>query len=101
MRPINQEEKLTMVKKELIAAAAEATGYTEKETEDIVNGAIAQITEAIQAGDTVDLHPLGRFLPVVEPEHAGTDPSTHEAIQIPEHTRILFHPSQVLKDAAN
>lgn len=90
-----------MVKAELISQVAEATGETEETTQSVLDNIISTITDALGNGEAVDLHPLGRFLAVVEPEHAGTDPSNHEAITIPEHTRVLYHPAQAVRDALN
>lgn len=90
-----------MTKDDLVKTVSGNVGASQGEVQRVVEEAIAAITEAVSAGETVDLHPLGRWLPVQEPEHAGTDPKSHQPITIPARVRVLFHPSQALKDAAN
>ena len=50
-----------MNKTELIAAMAEKTGSTKKDAEATLNAMIASITEALVAGDKVQLIGFGTF----------------------------------------
>jgi len=69
------------------------------------NAYIHQLSEsagkALEGGDEVQLYRFGRFVTVHVDEHPGHNPGTGEAITIPEHSRVDFHPYQALLDAVN
>jgi DNA-binding protein HU-beta len=90
-----------MTKAELVQAVAEASGETEGTVECVLKETIDTITSTLGEGTNVDLHPLGRFVLAEEAAHTGTNPSTHEPLDIPAKTRVLFHPAQDVKDAVN
>lgn len=58
-------------------------------------------SKALEGGDEVQLYRFGRFVTTHVDEHAGHNPGTGEAIIIPDHTRVDFHPYQALLDAVN
>lgn len=90
-----------MTKAELVTAVAEQSGETEKTVECVLKETIDAVTNSLGAGENVDLHPLGRFVLANEAAHTGTDPNTHQPIDIPAKTRVLFHPSEDVKVAVN
>jgi DNA-binding protein HU-beta len=91
-----------MTKQELIDKIAEVPGVgSQAEVEAALNAGIEAITEALAGGEVVDLAPLGRFVPRSEAAHQGSDPRTHEPIEVGAQTRILFHPAGALRDAVN
>lgn len=90
-----------MTKEELVKAVAAESAETQETVETILTDTIAQITGALGAGLVVDLAPLGRFVPRQEAAHQGSNPQTHEPMEIPAHTRVLFHPAKSLHDAVN
>lgn len=57
--------------------------------------------EALEGGDEVQLYRFGRFLTVHADERPGHNPRTGDAITIPEHTRVDFHPYKALLVAVN
>lgn len=69
------------------------------------NAYIHQFSEtagkALEGGDEVQLYRFGRFVTTRVDEHPGHNPATGEAITIPEHARVDFHPYQALLDAVN
>ena len=87
-----------MNKTELIAIAAENTGFTKKDTERVINAAIDAITASLVKGEKVQLSGFGTFEIKDREARIGRNPHTKEAIEIPA-TRIpSFKASKALKD---
>ena len=88
-----------MNKTELIAAAAERTGLTKKDTEKALNAVIDTIAAALTAGDKVQISGFGIFEIKEREARMGRNPHTKESIEIPA-TRVPgFKASKALKDA--
>jgi DNA-binding protein HU-beta len=88
-----------MNKTELIAAAAEASGLTKKDTERAVNAALEAITAALVKGDKVQIAGFGSFEVKDREARTGRNPHTGETIEIAA-TRVPgFKASKTLKDA--
>ena len=83
-----------MNKAELVAAVAEKTGLSKKDSEKAVNAAFDTITEALAAGDKVQLVGFGAFEVKERGERIGRNPQTKEEIKIP-----AFKAGKALKDA--
>lgn len=87
-----------MNKTELIAAAAEASGLTKKDTERVLNAAIDAVTASLVKGEKVQISGFGIFETKTREARVGRNPHTKEAIQIPA-TRVPgFKASKSLKD---
>lgn len=83
--------------KELIAAAAEATGGTKVQAEQVLDAVFGRIVADLKAGEEVVIKDFGRFTTKVRPARTGRNPKTGEAIQIAEKTVIKFTPRGELK----
>ena len=88
-----------MNKTELIAAVAEKSGISKKDAEKAVSAALTTITEALQAGDKVQLVGFGSFEVKKRNERTGRNPKTKESIKIPASKVPVFKPGKALKDA--
>ena len=87
-----------MNKTELIAAAAESTGMTKKDTERVLNAAIDAITAALIQGEKVQLSGFGTFEAKTREARVGRNLHTRETMEIPA-TRVPgFKASKALKD---
>ena len=71
-----------MNKVELAAVVAQKTGLTKKASEEAVNAVVAAITEALKAGDKVQLVGFGSFETKTRAAYTGHDPRTMKPIQI-------------------
>ena len=89
-----------MNKAELINAAAEKAGLSKKDTEAAVDAAIKAITEALAAGDKVQLVGFGSFEIRARAARIGRNPKTKEQIKIPASKVPAFKPGKALKDIA-
>ena len=88
-----------MNKAELINAAADKAGLSKKDTEAAVDAAIKAITEALAAGDKVQLVGFGSFEIRARAARIGRNPKTKEEIKIPASMVPAFKPGKALKDA--
>ena len=87
-----------MNKTELVAAAAQATGMTKKDTERVLNAAIDAITASLVKGEKVQLSGFGTFETKEREARVGRNPHTKEAIEIPATWVPGFKASKALKD---
>lgn len=90
-----------MNKTELIAAVAEKSGLTRKDSEKAVLAALETITETLKTGEKVQLVGFGVFETRVRPAHKGQNPMTGAEIQIAESKAATFKAGKALKEALN
>ena len=88
-----------MNKAELVSAVAEKTGMSKKDSEKAVNAAFDTITEALAAGDKVQLVGFGAFEVKERGARIGRNPKTKEEIEIPASRVPAFKVGKALKDA--
>lgn len=90
-----------MNKTELVAAVAEKTGMSKKDSEKAVNAAFDSITEALVAGEKVQLVGFGAFEVKERNARVGRNPKTKETIEIPASVVPVFKAGKALKDAVD
>ena len=90
-----------MNKTELVAAVAEKTGMSKKDSEKAVNAAFDSITEALAAGEKVQLVGFGAFEVKERNARVGRNPKTKETIEIPASRVASFQVGKALKDAVS
>ena len=90
-----------MNKTELIAAAAERSGMTKKDTEKVLNAVLDTITAALVAGDKVQVSGFGIFEVKEREARMGRNPHTGEAMEIAASKVPSFKASKTLKDAVS
>ena len=88
-----------MNKAELIAAVAEKTGMSKKDTEAVIVAALNTITEALAQEEKVQLVGFGSFEVKKRAERTGLNPKTKESIAIPASKAPVFKAGKALKDA--
>ena len=88
-----------MNKAELISVVAEKTGFTKKDSDLAVNAALDAITEALVAGEKVQLVGFGTFEVKERAARVGRNPQTKEEITIPAARVASFKVGKALKDA--
>lgn len=90
-----------MNKNELIAAVAEATGVSKKDTDAVIKATFDKIAEAMVAGDKVQLIGFGTFETRERGERTGKNPRTGETVKIAACKAPAFKAGKALKDAVN
>lgn len=88
-----------MNKTELVAAVAEKSAMSKKDSEAAVNAVLDAITEALAAGEKVQLVGFGSFETKDRPARMGRNPKTKEEIEIPANRAPAFKAGKALKDA--
>ena len=90
-----------MNKSELIAEVAAKADLTKKDADAAVNATITAITEALKAGDKVQLVGFGTFEVRERGARTGRDPRTNKEIKIPASKAPAFKAGKALKDTVN
>lgn len=90
-----------MTKAELIAAVAEKSELTKKQSESAVKAVIDTITETLANGDSIQLVGFGTFEVRDRAARTGINPRTKKKIQI-EATKVpAFKAGRSLKEAVS
>ena len=88
-----------MNKTELIAAIATKSGLSKKDAEKALSATLDAVSEALAAGDKVQLVGFGSFETKERNARVGRNPRTKEEIQIPASRVASFKVGKALKDA--
>ena len=88
-----------MNKTELIAAVAEKTGLSKKDSDAAVNAVLNTIAETLKADEKVQLVGFGSFEVKERPARVGRNPRTGESMTYPACKVPVFKPGKALKDA--
>ena len=88
-----------MNKTELISKISAESGLNKKQSEAALTAALGAITEALKAGDRVQLVGFGVFDVKQRPARTGRNPRTNENIAIPASKLPQFKAGKALKDA--
>ena len=87
-----------MNKAELVAAVAEKSGLSKKDSEKAVNAAFETISAALVKGDKVQLVGFGSFETKERNARIGRNPRTKKEIHIPASRVPTFKAGKALKD---
>lgn len=90
-----------MTKTELVAAVAQKTELSKKDSEKAVSAVLEAITEALTQGDKVQLVGFGTFEVKERSERKGINPRTKEEIVIAASKLPSFKAGKALKDAVS
>ena len=90
-----------MNKAQLIEAIVAKTGLKKKDAEAAVVATVDAVSEALVAGDKVQISGLGSFEVKTRAARTGRNPKTQETISIPESKYPAFSASKTLKDSVN
>ena len=90
-----------MNKTQLIQKIAENGNMTKKDAEAALNAVVAAISEAVAAGEKVQVSGFGSFDVKARDARTGRNPKTGEAVEIAASKRVVFTAAQALKDQIN
>ena len=88
-----------MNKAELVAKIAEKSNLSKKDSDAALTAAIDAVTEALKAGDKVQLVGFGVFGVKEKAARIGRNPRTKEAVEIPATKVPQFKAGKALKEA--
>lgn len=95
------EEDLFMNKAELVAAIADKTELSKKDSEKALKAFIDVVTEELKKGEKVQLVGFGTFETSERAAREGRNPQTGKTMKIPASTAPRFKAGKALKDAVN
>lgn len=90
-----------MTKAELIAQVADKSELSKKDAEKAIAAVVSSVTDALVAGDKVQLVGFGTFEVRDRKEKESKNPRTGEKIIVPAKKAPAFKPGKALKDAVN
>ena len=90
-----------MSKTELVAAIAEKTGLTKKDSEAAVNAFIGTVTEQLKKGEKVQLIGFGTFEVSERAARTGRNPQTGADMTIAASQAPKFKAGKALKELLN
>ena len=88
-----------MNKTELIAAVAEKTDLSKKDADAAVSAVLGAITDALKAGDKIQLVGFGTFEVRNRAAKQGRNPRTGDTMTVPASKVPAFKAGKALKDA--
>ena len=90
-----------MNKTDLVNVVANATEMTKKDVDAVISATDKAITDALKAGDKVQLIGFGTFEVKAAAAREGRNPKTGETIKIAASKKPAFSASKALKDEVN
>lgn len=90
-----------MNKTELVAAIAEKTNQSKKDTEKALKAFVDVITEELKKGEKIQLVGFGTFEVIERAAREGRNPLTGEKMEIKASKAPKFKAGKALKDAVN
>ena len=90
-----------MTKADLVEGFYMMSGFTKKESAEIVDSVFDQLKATLAAGENVKVSGFGSFEVKEKATRRGRNPQTGEAIEIASRRILTFKPSAVLKNAMN
>lgn len=90
-----------LTKKEIAEAVSEELGFSVRVSKKLVNETFEIMKEALKNNEPVKIVRFGSFSCVTKKARQITNPLTGQRIMIPERTKVVFHPSRILKGIVN
>ena len=90
-----------MTKADLIEDVYLKTGFSKKESAEIVEAVFELIKSTLEKGEKIKIAGFGNFVVKDKSTRRGRNPQTGEEIEISSRRILTFKPSQVLKSSIN
>jgi integration host factor subunit alpha len=90
-----------MTKADLVENVYLKTGFSKKESAEIVEMVFDIMKNTLESGDKIKIAGFGNFVVKDKATRRGRNPQTGEEIEISSRRILTFKPSQVLKSALN
>ena len=90
-----------MTKADLIEDVYLKTGFSKKESAEIVETVFDLIKGTLEKGEKIKIAGFGNFVVKEKSTRRGRNPQTGEEIEISSRRILTFKPSQVLKSSIN
>ncbi len=90
-----------MTKADLVENVYQKTGFSKKESAEIVETVFDLIKTTLEDGEKIKIAGFGNFVVKEKATRRGRNPQTGDEIEISSRRILTFKPSQVLKNAIN
>jgi len=90
-----------MTKADIAERIKERTGFTKKESIELMEAAFSIMKETIATGETLKISGFGSFIVKKKGDRRGRNPQTGEEITIEARSVLTFKPSNMLRDGIN
>ena len=91
-----------MIKSELVQIVAARNPHLyHRDVENIVNAVLDEITDALAAGNRVELRGFGAFSVRSRPARTGRNPRTGETVEVPAKAVPFFKSGKELRERLN
>ncbi len=90
-----------MTKADLVEKVYLKTGFSKKESAEIVEMVFDLMKDTLERGEKIKLAGFGNFVVKQKATRRGRNPQTGDEIEISSRRILTFKPSQVLKSAIN
>ena len=97
----HQKGGTIMTKADLIATVCSKTGFSKKESGEVVERVFDLIKSALEEGETVKIAGFGNLTVKDKAARRGRNPQTGDEIEISPRKVLTFKPSPVLKGTIN
>lgn len=91
----------TLTRADIVDSIYREVGLSKRESADVLQMILDEITETLAKGETVKISSFGRFSVRQKKERTGRNPKTGIEVPISERTVAVFKPSQLLKKRIN
>jgi integration host factor subunit alpha len=91
----------TMTKADLVENIQQNTGFSKKESSDILETVFSIMKSTLESGEKLKISGFGNFEIKQKADRRGRNPQTGEAITITARRVLTFKPSMLLKQAIN
>ncbi|MGB3067055.1 MAG: HU family DNA-binding protein [Ottowia sp.] len=92
---------MSLTKKDLIAKLSDETGFSRKDTENMVDTLASTISEQLVEGEEFTLPGVGKFSTSQRAARIGRNPQTGDSVEIAASVGVKFSASKALKDQVN
>ncbi len=90
-----------MTKADIVDNIASATGLTKVETEVVVDGFLATVSEALRDGKSIEIRGFGSFKVKKRKARVARNPRTGDEVFVEEHFVPVFKVSKELRAGVN
>lgn len=90
-----------MTKSQLIALIAQKAPHPPRRVEAIVNAVFECMTQAMRAGERIELRGFGCFTVKSLPARIGRNPKTGAPVQLPQRAAVFFSAGKELRERLN
>jgi integration host factor subunit alpha len=90
-----------MTKADIVEKIHTGTGFSKKESVDLVESVLAIIKSTLESGESIKISGFGKFEVKKKADRRGRNPQTGETLTIEARRILSFKPSMLLRSAIN